>query len=1477
MYIRFVGLCFLLALSLESFSQAWEMQMSVSIGSHGCLGTIQSETAKLIYNGKTYTASTGLVVVKLINTTDGVFTGTINGTVTMKCTCSDPSCTPFTATNSTSLVINFDPSLGEQCNSSYANLAGPDINIDIDAKFYRKLATPVLVSGSADCSSAVQLTTAGAATTYDWQVTDDPSISSHWKPIVGKTTQSITVIASDLNKTGFNGVTRYVRVNDANCAQRYSGVSDNFNIQMAPPSAASLTWKDPLCFGGDNGELLITSVTGKASTYVFTLYYQGPGSNVVTWQGAQATSSLPLKIDKTAILANNLGNIGIKKGAWLLTIQNATNVSTLGSCSTSFSQVIQEPAAISATLTASNFNGFSLKCNNDNSGSISVTSSGGTGSYNQYQWTPNVSTTNNASNLSANNYSVKVIDSNGCSGQNNITLTQPAALSVSLASSGGKGGYDVSCLNKTDGAITTTPSGGVAGYSYLWSTASTSNSISSLGIGTYSVTLKDKNNCTASKNIILSAPQSIDFNIAQTSPLNCPGDQTASLDIAYIINNIGTVNYLWSSGETTKAISDKGAGNYSVTISDSQGCSTQKSLAITNPLAQTVSIIPQSNFNGALISCNNADDGNLGTVVKNTGNQTVTASYYEWFKDGNPYDEGAAKSTVDQLSKGQYKVVITYNSQCKAESIYGLDDPDPITVDVSATTNYHGQVISCFGKKDANLKANVNGGTGSYTYLWNNNDITQSTFNLGAATYLVDVTDVNGCTGTGSLSIADPPIVQAQILSFSDYAGFGISCTGTSDGMVTAGGSGGTGVYAFQWSNSKTTPGISALSQGNYSVTVADNNGCQSITNHDITSPPVLNVDIANKKDINCFNGNDGSISLNSSGGAGQYQYSIDGTTWQTSATFSNLNIGDFLLHVRDQNNCVNATTTTLTEPPQLAISFTGIAPAFCDDPRGGVTGIASGGIENYNYEWRDSKNQIISTTDNLTNVPADIYSLNVIDSHSCAAQNTIGITSTDGAKSTYQSVDAKCFASADGSALISIVEGDAPLKIQWPNGQNTLQGTNLKKGTYNVLITDAHDCVVVQAIDVHAPPPLQLQVKNQTIPTCNGLCDGQMELEASGGVGVYTYQWNGKNNALQTQLCSKVYPITVTDGNSCELNQSIQLLQPVPLTVSLLNEILPACKDGCDGSFKVLANGGNGVYSYAWADGGTLDLKDNICPGNYNLNVTDQKGCKTSSTFTLHNTPRIQLDLGGSVTLCVGQNYTLDAGSDWASVKWSSNTGFMGTDHKVTIKDPGQYWLETLNSKGCIAQDTFLLQTSYDLLKARFLMPDKAYTEDTVVFIDISWPLPEKFEWSYPKKMQKIEESEGLIYGKFDSPGIYEINLKVMLGDCKDNITKSIFIFEGKHGIDAGRLGYEEFVRKFTLHPNPNDGDFDVSVELLEEGPITISVWNTVNPQLKAQFTDSGMKLYLKHIDLRPLSSGTYLLRLDYAKGYKTIRFVVY
>ncbi len=316
-----------------------------------------------------------------------------------------------------------------------------------------------------------------------------------------------------------------------------------------------------------------------------------------------------------------------------------------------------------------------------------------------------------------------------------MTVGQPVALSVAVAVSSNYNGFDLRCTGASDGAITATPADGTGPYNYIW----------------YS-------------------------NAAMTISI----------------------------GQNTATAVNLGAGTYWVRVIDANGCEIMGSATLTDPPALTLDITVDSDFSGSDISCNGATDGQ---VTANAGGGTGVYSYV-WYDDAalsSPI--GQTTATATGLGAGEYWVEVTDENGCTISASVTLTEPAVVAVTAAVSSNYNGSDISCLGVADGEVTASPTGGTGSYLYAWYDDaallspigQTTVTATGLIAGTYWVEVTDVNGCAASASVTLVDPAPLTVSAAVSSDYNGEDISCNGAADGTVLATPAGGTGIYSYEW------------------------------------------------------------------------------------------------------------------------------------------------------------------------------------------------------------------------------------------------------------------------------------------------------------------------------------------------------------------------------------------------------------------------------------------------------------------------------------------------------------------------------------------------------------------------------------------------------------------------------------------------------------------------------------------------------
>ena len=364
----------------------------------------------------------------------------------------------------------------------------------------------------------------------------------------------------------------------------------------------------------------------------------------------------------------------------------------------------------------------SISCFGATTGVAWVVVNGGQTPY-AYAWS-NTGTTDTIANLTAAAYSVIVQDANGCTATSSVTVNQPAAaLSVSASSS------PITCFGYTNGKAWVTAQGGTAPYFYLWSTPATTDTVSNLSAATYTVTVADNAGCSATASVSIASPNAQLTLTFDSTNVSCFAGTNGS---ATAIINGGTTPYslLWSNQSTTSTINNLAAGQYSLVVTDSFGCSAQGSVNITQPQQLIITTTTHSPL------CAGDNSGSIATVV----NGGVSPYTYNW-------STGANTDSVSGLAAGTYTVTVTDNNLCTASKQSTLSPSVLISVVQQQITP------TCADSSIGAVSIQVNGGATPYNYLWSNGATIQNVTGLGPGAISVTVTDASGCVATFTTSV----------------------------------------------------------------------------------------------------------------------------------------------------------------------------------------------------------------------------------------------------------------------------------------------------------------------------------------------------------------------------------------------------------------------------------------------------------------------------------------------------------------------------------------------------------------------------------------------------------------------------------------------------------------------------------------------------------------------------------------------------
>jgi PKD repeat protein len=892
---------------------------------------------------------------------------------------------------------------------------------------------------------------------------------------------------------------------------------------------------------------------------------------------------------------------GLSAGTHYITVTGSNG------CSSSASTIITEPTALSATVATT-----PVSCFSGSNGTATISAFGGTPNY-TFTWLSSGTTGSSIANLSAGLDSVRVTDDNGCILVTYFTVNQPNAALNSILSS-----TPVSCFGGFNGTVSAVSSGGTPPYSYNWMPGNLSGaSLSNLPAGTYTVTVTDIKSCPFAASVTVTEPTIISLI---TSSINANCGQADGQATVVASGGTGTYSYSWSPfGGTNSTATGLVAGNYSVTVTDSNGCSSIGTVTVNDTPGPVASIFSTTN-----VSCYGGSDG-TATVGVSGGTSPFT---YLW----SPL--GGTGATATNLSVGFYTVVVTDSNGCQSTPTLTplITQPNPILATVS-TTN-----VSCFGGNDGTATINAFGGTPSYTFTWLTTGATGSSIsNLSAGLDSVRVTDDNGCISIFPYTITQPAVLTANIISSTN-----VSCFGGSNGTATVSVAGGTPFYSYQWlptgGNNATATGLSA---GNYTVNITDSKGCLTSTNIIITEPAIALSATSSTSPNSCFGGSNGTATVTPSGGTPNYFYSwspIGGT----SQTATGLPIGNYVVTVTDLNNCTTYTSVTISQPTAIQGTLATINPS-CGLPNGTITSQITGGTPPYSYLWSPGG----AITSSINGLAAGNYSLQVTDAANCTfvLDTTLTPIPTPIVAVT-NATNVSCFNGSDGTATATINAGTPPYSINWsPFGGTNLTATGLFAGTYFVSVTDGLGCIATDSIIITQPTPVTLTATS-TMVSCNGGNDGQITALANGGTPNYTYTWSPvlPVGATVSNLSAGVYQAIVTDQNNCSTSISVTITAPTALTSSVSSTTNPTCSTSDNGTASVTTSGGTVPYSYLWSNGQTGSTATNLIGGAYTVVVTDAKGCTVTVNTTITQPAPITSIAGLNDTICLGQSAVVSA-----------------------------------------------------------------------------------------------------------------------------------------------------------------------------------------------------------------------------------------
>ena len=632
---------------------------------------------------------------------------------------------------------------------------------------------------------------------------------------------------------------------------------------------------------------------------------------------------------------------------------------------------------------------------------------------------------------------------------------------------------------------------------------------------------------------------------------NYTGIASAGNDVIWAIRSDGTVARIRIYANTTFTISSQpetcdGSNNASLTASASgatsysinNGKNWQSNGNFTN-ISGGYKHLLAKNSDGKIIA-DSVVFVNYGTSLYNqslsyvqpdcygeTGSLTLSGIETSSFAWENSNSTATERSN---LASGNYAVTIT-SSTCSRQFAVTIATTPQIII------NGNIENLACFNDNSGRISLLVSGGTYPYTYSWNNNAETAAIENLAAGEYTCTVSDRNLCTASQPFTIIQPEALTLQGQPTN------ISCYGANDGAISLTINGGTQQYSYHWNDNSDAGNRTNLSAGNYSLTLTDANGCSASISQSISEPTALTIS-GNVNNIRCHGGNDGAISISTSGGIEPYQYAWNDAENISSRT--NLSAGDYSLVVSDANSCTTTFSATVTEPDDL-VAIANISPILCagaDDAL--LSASATGGSGVYaQYFWfrTENTNSPVCVQQQYQNVAAGDYYLVVKDSYNCT--DTVLVVVEDAIAHDFEIsiTDASCNGGNDGAISI-LVDGSngSGFTFAWSgNVTASNSASNLHSGRYTITVTDANNCQTILDTVVNEP---EMQLIGSFYDFV--LCEGQSYTLDAGNYS--SYEWsNGATSQTISVSAEGEYSVTVTNSQGCRFYDvaNISIRQP--------------------------------------------------------------------------------------------------------------------------------------------------------------------------------------------------------------------------------------------------------------------------------------------------------------------------------------------
>ncbi|MBK7871705.1 MAG: gliding motility-associated C-terminal domain-containing protein [Saprospiraceae bacterium] len=857
-------------------------------------------------------------------------------------------------------------------------------------------------------------------------------------------------------------------------------------------------------------------------------------------------------------------------------------------------------------------------------------------------------------------YNVTVTDVNGCSNTNltPITIIVNPLPEVEASASD-------STICEGESVTLNAAATGATPFTFAWSNGvnGESQSVNPTQRTTYVVTVTDGNGCMNADSVTINVNPRPEASILSDKGSICLGDSATITTSA----TDGTPPYTfnWDNGitGTPQVVRPTETTTYSVTVTDANMCMDTASVIVTVTPGLDVTISASA---GDTVLC----EGESAMLTASSANG-IEPFIYVW-------STGATSETIEVSEAGEYAVTVTDATGCSGQdTITIIVNPLPeVEASASDSTICEGESVT--------LNAAATGAT-PFTFAWSNgvNGESQSVNPTQTTTYVVTVTDGNGCMNADSVTINVNPRPEASILSDKGSICLGDSAT------ITTSATDGTPPYTFNWDNGITgTPQVVRPTETTtYSVTVTDANMCMDTASVTVTVTPGLDVTIsASAGDTVLCEGESAMLTASSANGVEPFTYMW--STGETSETIEVSEAGEYAVTVTDATGCSGQDTITIIVNPLPEVEASASDSTICEGESVTLNAAATGATP-LTFAWSNGVNgesQSVNPTQTTT------YVVTVTDGNGCMNADSVTINVNPRPEASILSDKGSICLGDSATITTSATDGTPPYTFNWDNG---ITGTPqvvrpTETTTYSVTVTDANMCMDTASVTVMVTPGLDVTISASAGDTV--LCEGESAMltaSSANGVEPFTYMWSTGETSETIEVSEAgEYAVTVTDATGCSGQDTITIIvNPNP-------EVEASASDStiCEGESVTLNAAATGAtpFTFAWSNGvnGQSQSVNPTQTTTYVVTVTDGNGCMNADSVTINVNPRPEASiLSDKGSICLGDSATITTSATDGTPPYTFNwdNGITGTPQVVRPTETTTYSVTVTDANMCM------------------------------------------------------------------------------------------------------------------------------------------------------------------------------------------------